>query len=492
MATKKDLVEAYSFSRRRLVTAFVSGAPGGREVEPSRPGRTIVGGLALAVLLCAGAAIAGVFKPDANVDWDQPGLILSKEKGAAYVILEPDEDGDAQVRPVINVTSAQLILGADVEPDVVPQSVIDEKTPGADIGILGAPVTVPSTEVLIQTGWTACTNDDRGTRFTVSAKPDVVPAPNGGLVVKSGSSHYLIAPSEPDSTGESRAYRYQLPSKAETPGRDNLLNNIGLPGAGSAPTVPAEWLALFPAGGPLKMESFGLDRLGKPSLQAGQGGLPGDAKIGDFYDIDEELTVLTAEGPVVLSEFAREVYLEIRPDSTTDLELTEPADVSQAAEAPYAAARWPAGALTAIEGEQCVQLLLEPGELPRAVLVQQPGATASAEEVEADDREVTVDPGTGAFVLSGGWYDPEVGEPFLMDAKGFSYPVLGTDAVENLGFADYDAPVVPEGWLELFEEGEELSVDAALCPPVPVSREDRAEEGGQEPDDGDRRAQSCE
>ncbi len=47
MATKKDLVEAYSFSRRRLVTAFVSGAPGGREVEPSRPGRTIVGGLAL-------------------------------------------------------------------------------------------------------------------------------------------------------------------------------------------------------------------------------------------------------------------------------------------------------------------------------------------------------------------------------------------------------------------------------------------------------------
>ena len=63
MATKKDLVEAYSFSRRRLVTAFVSGAPGGREVEPARPGRTIVGGLALAVLLIAGAAIAGIFCP---------------------------------------------------------------------------------------------------------------------------------------------------------------------------------------------------------------------------------------------------------------------------------------------------------------------------------------------------------------------------------------------------------------------------------------------
>ena len=58
MATKKDLVEAYSFSRRRLVTAFVSGAPGGREVEPTRPGRTIIGGIALAILLIAGAAVA--------------------------------------------------------------------------------------------------------------------------------------------------------------------------------------------------------------------------------------------------------------------------------------------------------------------------------------------------------------------------------------------------------------------------------------------------
>ena len=53
MATKKDLVEAHAFSRRRLVTAFVSGAPGGREVEPVRPGRVLIGGVALSVLLLA-------------------------------------------------------------------------------------------------------------------------------------------------------------------------------------------------------------------------------------------------------------------------------------------------------------------------------------------------------------------------------------------------------------------------------------------------------
>ena len=62
MATKKDLVEAYSFSRRRLVTAFVSGAPGGREVEPARPGRSIVGN--------AGALLA-------RVEYVKPGAARS-------------------------------------------------------------------------------------------------------------------------------------------------------------------------------------------------------------------------------------------------------------------------------------------------------------------------------------------------------------------------------------------------------------------------------
>ena len=91
MATKKDLVEAYAFTRRRLVTAFVSGAPGGREVEPTRPGRTIVGGVALAVLLMAGAAIAGVFDKRAEVDWDQPGLVA---EAAHVLVLRQFREGD--------------------------------------------------------------------------------------------------------------------------------------------------------------------------------------------------------------------------------------------------------------------------------------------------------------------------------------------------------------------------------------------------------------
>src|SRR5690606_6305453 len=113
MATKKDLVEAYSFSRRRLVTAFVSGAPGGREVEPARPGRAVIGGLALAVLLLAGAAILGVFKGFNQVDLSAVGL-YSDDRGTLYVVLEEDLPGveGPRMRQVVNATSARLILGS--------------------------------------------------------------------------------------------------------------------------------------------------------------------------------------------------------------------------------------------------------------------------------------------------------------------------------------------------------------------------------------------
>ncbi len=163
MATKKDLTEAYAFSRRRLVTAFVSGAPGGREVEPARPGRTIIGGLALSVLLVAGAAIAGVFSPRVDEGWaEQPGLIISKESGAAYVITEIEEGAEPVLRPVINITSAKLILGPDVEPTIIPDEYINEEQRGDDIGILGAPPNVPDPDRLIETGWTACTDAPQG------------------------------------------------------------------------------------------------------------------------------------------------------------------------------------------------------------------------------------------------------------------------------------------------------------------------------------------
>lgn len=465
MATKKDLVEAYSFSRRRLVTAFVSGAPGGREVEPARPGRTIVGGIALAVLLVAGAAVAGVLSPRTEVDWASPGLVISEEKGAPYVILDDDGDGGTVVRPVINITSAQLILGSAVEPLVVPQAEISSRSPGESIGILRAPATVPDASALLPTGWTACTADGAGVMTTVSGAPAASPTPGEATLVRSGGALYVVAEA-PDAPGEEpRAHAYRLPPDAAN--NDNLLDGIGAPVTAQALAVPPGWLALVKRGGDLAGRSVALPGAGTRPDYAGSSGVPGDARVGDYYTIGDQGFVLTADGPAALDEFALAVYLNtslgFRP---RDLGLEQSPDLPRAPQSPYADAEWPVAALTPATGEPCLVLQTSAGEQPRARLATAPADGAAADALRPGRDDAAVASGRGAFVLSGSWDDAERGEPFLVDDRGEAYPMVGPDVVTSLGYDGYDPPVVPDSWVELFGDGVPLSVADALCPPA--------------------------
>jgi hypothetical protein len=62
MASARQLAEAQAHTRRRLERAFVTGAPPGRTTEPPSTGRALLAGLALAVLLLAGAAVLSVLR----------------------------------------------------------------------------------------------------------------------------------------------------------------------------------------------------------------------------------------------------------------------------------------------------------------------------------------------------------------------------------------------------------------------------------------------
>lgn len=83
MATGKDLVEAHSFSRRRLVAAFVSGAAAGPVAETPRAARPVVGGLALAGLLLAAVAVVRVLGGGIGAEpspaSQRPDQVLSSE-----------------------------------------------------------------------------------------------------------------------------------------------------------------------------------------------------------------------------------------------------------------------------------------------------------------------------------------------------------------------------------------------------------------------------
>lgn len=462
MASKKDLVEAYQFSRRRLVTAFVSGAPGGREVEPPRPARTIVGGLALAVLMIAGAAIAGMLAPRDPADWKQVGLILSKETGAVYVITDADAE-PLVLHPVINITSARLIVGSG-DPKVISQDTIDDQRIGNAIGILDAPADLPSTKRLVDDGWTACTREGNGIRVHLGAEPLAAEVANGGALVvsKQDQQLYLIAtsPDLGDPSQPPRAHRYLVP---RGPNVDGMLNQLNMPSSVEAVPVAEEWLALFPAGGDLSFAAFGVTGVGGAPKGSS---LPPGAKVGDLVTTrGNESYLLTARGPLPLSRFATAVWHGTRP-ANANLHTDAPQPLGQYPGRDYEKALWPKDELTQVRGEICGLLRPREGDIPVVQLATTTDDDASSAGVADDVVSRQIDAGYGAHVLAAGWGDADQGQPVLIDAKGRAYPLDGPDASEKLGYGRHKVRVVPSSWVELFENGVALSEDAARRAPA--------------------------
>jgi hypothetical protein len=87
VGSPSELVEAHAFERRRLVTALVSGSPRAGEEDRRGPVRTVAVGLALAVLLAAGAVVARLLAPGPPDDWTSRGLVVSEDTGQAFVIV---------------------------------------------------------------------------------------------------------------------------------------------------------------------------------------------------------------------------------------------------------------------------------------------------------------------------------------------------------------------------------------------------------------------
>jgi len=462
VTTKKDLVEAHAFSRRRLVTAFLSGAPGGREVEPSRPGRTIVGGAALALLLVAGAAIASVLAPRTQTDWDKPGLIISKQTGERYVITKQG----APLRPVINVASAQLILGAHLTPTIVSQKTLDGRTPGDDIGILGAPQELPTQSAFVESGWTACTADGAGISVDIARRPAVSVAHRAGTVVTAdGKTFWVVADG-----ADGRAWRYQVPS---VPGEDNLLEAVGLTQESRALHVSDSWLALFPAGGTLGFDSFGLGaRAGQRLSYAGRSGIAPTARVGDFATVTStgRVFLLTPDGPAPLDPFAAAIYTtsaELVGNGPKEAGTGQLPGVGQSSPT-WTSAHWPETTLHPLSGTVCGKLVATPGAAPYTLLAGDPKGHAWSAPA-AGVLEPVADPGTGALVRSGDWGQTTGGSVWIVDDRARAYPLQDQQTLDTLGFTSYRAPLVPDSWIKVLGAGVPLSSALALCPPQPLA-----------------------
>lgn len=460
MASKKDLVEAQAFSRRRLLTAFVSGAPGGRELEPTKPLRAVVAGVALSVLVVLGGLGLGLTKPSLPADWDDNRMVVVTETGSRFVAVQ------GTLYPVLNTASARLALsGALTAPVRLSADQIARTPRGWTIGIPGAPDELPTPDGLVDDGWLSCVAPDGAltTVLSESAETAAVTAgiqasatdggPSTGLLVKVADRRYLVA--------EGRYFA--IPGEHE----DAVLRALGMESA-QPWAVPATWLNLFTPGAdlaPVQVPGAG-QPLDDPA------GAPEGAVVGAVVHVTDadRSYVITDQGRLApLSDLALAMYKA----GGVELPLLEATFTATSAmrieDTPLAPADWPivAPELVSVESAACAQLSTEDvaAGSPTPVRLAAAPVAPPADGVS----EVRVDPGAGALVRPVAGTVAAGGVLQLVDHTGTAFALPGADAdvLARLGYAVEDVTAVPQAWLALLDVGPELTVDAAQQPYVP-------------------------
>ena len=435
MATKKDLVEAQSFSRRRLTTAFVSGAPGGREVEPHRPLRAVVGGFALTAVLVLGSMAFGWLRSSLPADWENNRLIIAEDSGARYVSVK------GVLHPVVNTTSARLLIPAtDFRVLAVPDEELAAIDRGPTLGILGAPDSLTPPERLVNTGWVACLGSNEQVSTSIGTSRRATPVDRGALVARTDDRTFVVA--------EGRRYPV---AERDVSAVTVALRLDGRP----AVAAPAAWLNLFPEGpalGPLT-----IDGLGTPLP-----GLPAGATVGSVLTLDGDgrrYVVLPSGDLEPLPEVADEMYRLGSGASGREIPV-QAAQIAQLQVRPqqFAPVDWPSALPTALEEAPCATLTAAAGAQPEVTLGE------LATPVPAGDRGRTVvDTGSGALVRAVSGQVLGKGPVLAVDQTATAYAVDDADpeVLARLGYSPDDVAPVPQAWTELLRSGPVLGVEAA-------------------------------
>lgn len=437
MATKKDLIEAQGYSRRRLLSAFTGGAPGGKELDPAKPLRAVVAGIALTVMVILGGVFYGMIRPGLPNGWENNHLIIASDTGARYLSV------DGVLYPVINTASARLLIPSGKFAVIATdQKTLADIPIGGTIGIPGAPDHLPSPDSLVRTGWSACVT---GEAQTIVALPDtelLVPTDNATLVKADGQLSVI--------TGK---YRYAVDRLAT----DSVLRAVGLD-VSSAVEVDSRWLSLFEPGAPLA-----------PITVPGAG----DAIVGSTLRVgstvhpqgspEDQRFLVTNNGELApLSPLAYQLYLL---GSGAELGATlevGPAEIASlpTAKNPGGGKDWPTGQLTAVSADapRCAVLTHTTEGDPHTSL----GTLIAGVTLPEQANAVSVSTNGGALVRVGGSTDGG-GMIYLIDGAGTAYPIPGAtkEIISRLGYALTDVSSVPSAWIDFMPVGASLTEEAA-------------------------------
>lgn len=447
MASNKDILEAQRFNRRRLVTAFTSGTPAGRELEPRSFTGALLTGVGLTLLLMLVAAVMGRFAPQLPTGWENGTLVVVEDSGARYLAI------DGRLRPLRNTTSGRLLATSGQFRVVnVPASALEGVPRGTEVGIPDAPDALPPASTLGSLRWSACATGEGDTHTWVgSDAPGQADAATA--VVTNAGRTYVI----------SQGRRYLLDDGPDSVG---VLVALGLDTAHRHP-VRADWLDLFPLGSTLAPVDLGPER-GRPVS-----GMPArlqTAVVGSVVQVEEGATqrhfLVIGDGTITpLSETAHRLAQAGLGGAAANPLTASMGEISslRAEQSPRVPVDWPASFSDAVKADErvCSRLAIEHGNAT-AVLAAKPAPRPDAAASDPGERTgLSVAGGSGALVRAsaGGTLGPVV----LVSDLGVAHGLTGdtADTLARLGYTPDDVVTVPAAWVALAPSGPSLSAEAA-------------------------------
>lgn len=425
MASKSELLQAQAFNRRRLQTAFTSGAPGGRELPPGKPMRGVVVSIALGILTIIVSLLIGTFTGSLPKGWGDGSIIVVQGEGSRYVALSDT------LYPVKNLASARLLVGT-TKITSVPASKLDgiARDP-SPVGIDGAPDYLPAPDRQYDGAWLSCVAADAPLEISTRLLGDPSGPANQAALVKDGDGGYWFVQAD---------RRYAVPQDSVAVVASVFL---GIDDVSSVPTVSGLWLNLVAPGSPLDVNlgsTLGSDA-GAAGLIVGQAvQTQADGQTVAEYIVDGKGRLVPA------TPFARTLltaYVGVDPVVMTVAEATDLRDVNSDA----VPDDWPERVPAEADDPAQVCLQMKPTSDGPVVSVAR-----SPEDLEPGTR---VEPGAGAAVTArssgeGSTYG------FVSEA-GVFFPVETAEDLKLLGYGTSQSVTVPAAWTQLLEQGPTLS-----------------------------------
>ena len=452
MATRKEQLTAAEFARRRVIGALLRPSADGVGEGAPRPFRALFVAAIVVVVALGTAGVVGYLHPRSKIAWQKD--LIADGTGAQYVML------NGQLHPVLNSTSAQLMLGPAPK---VSQPKPAQLAPylqhvGPAVGLPKVPGVVPAVADLDLKDWTACVTPAGKTAVEVGFQ---VGAPNGPGVL-SGADALLVQ----DESGEQWVIEDGL--KYRIGDRATVAAAFGTATV-KARRVPASWLGGLSAG----------DVLGIPTISGRYGGPdprpapPNFNRIGMFgrtlgpSGAVTAYYLVTGDGiaavtPTMYDLYRRDPRLaeykftettlpqdKLTPDmmvtTAASQTLTWPANPPH-----FSAASQTAVAATAFLCATFSGVFDQQGRAHMAVAVR----SSLPQPLGTGSETVVVRPGHGTIVRDSG-SDPATAPDYLVTDSGLRYELVGA-AAQRLGYDGIASSEVPSEWLRLLPQGPSL------------------------------------